>query len=112
MAQIPVHGLLDALLEGEARRPAKFPPDPAGVNGVAAVVPLPVAHKGDERPPGGSAGQRRHFPVQKVAEQFHDLQILLFVVAADIVGLECFPKTKETKGLIESPLSLDRKSVV
>ena len=60
-----------------------------GCNGIPAVMPLPVLHigdklRGDKRLSGVSL--RQHF-LQCLQDNIDDLNILLFVVPAHIIGL-------------------------
>ena len=86
VVQIPLHGLADAGLEGLGRLPAQFALDLAGVDGVAAVVAGAVRDVGDLFLVGLAVGARAEF-VEHGAEGVDDVEVGLFVPAADVVGL-------------------------
>ena len=81
----PVHGALQALLEGDARPPAQLTLDAGGVDGVAQVVPGAVLHVGDRLfiVPRTRPSFARSITAQ---EQLHQVDVLPLVVPADVVG--------------------------
>ena len=81
VVQVPPDGLLDALLKGVGRGPAKFSGDLGVINGVPPVVAGAVLDVGDE-------ALRL---AQGLQDQTDDLDVGLLVVAADVVDLACFP---------------------
>ena len=85
VVEVPAHGLLDALLELEARLPAELALQLAAVDGVAHVVPLAVGHVGDQVHvlALGASEQAVHRPDQHP----HDVDVLPLVEAPDVVGL-------------------------
>ena len=102
MVQIPRNGHADAGFKGEGRVVSKVCGYFVRVDGVAAVVAGPVGDMGDERSAGGSFGWwclGESFcqggicfkqVVKDCADQVDDVQVDLFIVAADIVGFSDF----------------------
>ena len=80
-------------LEIRGRGPAQFIADTAGIDGIAQVMPLAVRHKGDLR----FAGPCRSAVdlIVNAAEMPHQIQVIVFVVTADIVGLAVAPVVKD-----------------
>ena len=102
MVQIPRNGFADAGFKGEGRVVSKVCGYFVRVDGVAAVVAGPVGDMGDERFAGGSFGWwclGESFcqcgicfkqVVKDCADQVDDVQVDLFIVAADVVGFSDF----------------------
>ena len=90
MVEIPADGLLDTRFESLARSPIELPPDARGVDRIALVVSRAIGHEGDLIGIGGAIcawGQ----PVESRAHGTNDLDILFFVMTADIVAASGFP---------------------
>ena len=77
VAQVPVDGPGDALLEGDGGLPAQLRDDLAGVDGVPAVVAGPVLDVADQ-----GLGL-----VEPAQDDLDDLEVRLLVAAADVVDL-------------------------
>ena len=75
MIQVPLDGLLDAVSEFRFRQPAQFFMDFRRVDGVAAVMTFAVGNMMDEA----------FRLAQCFANQFDDVDVLHFIVAADII---------------------------
>ena len=86
--QIPLHCLDDPRLEILVCFPAKFFRQFGGVNGIAEVMSWPVCDKTDQI--GISAFFPRSFFIQYPGNRMHDLQVVSFIMTADIVGFSGF----------------------
>ena len=87
IVQIPLHRLADAGLEGLGRLPAQFAFDLAGVYGVAAVVTGAIGDVGDLFLVRLAVGAGAEF-VEQGANGVDDLEVGLFIPAADVVDLD------------------------
>src|SRR5690554_863398 len=87
VVEVPLDGFADAGFEGFFGRPAEFFLDFASVYGVAHVVAGAVLHKGDQVP---VAAFLRAELLEDVADGVHYVDVLFFVVAADVVGFAGF----------------------
>lgn len=86
MVQVPFNGLADPRVECFFRRPAEVVVDLTGVDGVAEVVAGAILDVCDQDAIGAAVGSGAHF-VQQVAEGMYHLDVLLLVMASDVVGL-------------------------
>src|SRR5690554_1671670 len=87
VVEVPLYGFADAGFEGFFGRPAEFFLDFAGVYGVAHVVAGAVFYVSDQVPI--AAFLRAEF-LEDVADGVHYVDVLFFVVAADVVGFAGF----------------------
>lgn len=83
VVEIPLDGFAEARLEGFSGFPAEVGADLGGVDGVAEVVPRTVGDECDLRFVGFRA--RVEF-VKNTADRFDEVEVGLFVIAADVVG--------------------------
>ena len=86
VVEVPLYGLLDAGLESLEGLPAEFAFDLGSVDGVAAVVAWAVLDVGDLLFVRLAVGTRAEF-VEDSAQGVDDVEIGLFVPAADVVDL-------------------------
>ena len=87
VVEIPLYGSADAGFEGFFGHPAQFFLDFAGVYGVAPVVARAVFYGGDQVPVAGLLWAQL---LEHVAQGVHHVDVLFFVVAADVVGFAGF----------------------
>ncbi len=96
--QIPVHGLSEALLEGDGGRPSQLRHELARVDGVAGVVAGAVFHKGDQLP------RRALLPAQPlvhhVAQKLDEVDVAPLVHAPHVVGL---PHSAPVEDRVDGP---------
>ena len=83
--QVPADGLFNAFLKLEAGFPAQFLLQFGRVNGIAHVVPLTVGHKSNQIE-GSSFGIAQQ-SVNRLYNDFDNVDVLPFVTATDIVGI-------------------------
>ncbi len=86
VVQVPLHGFADTGLEGFGGLPAEFGFELARIDGVAAVVASAVGHVGDLFGVALAVGAGAQL-VEQGAHGVDDLDVGLFVPAADVVGL-------------------------
>ncbi len=85
VVQVPLHRLANAGFEGFGRTPAQIAFNLARVNGVTPVVAGAVLHESDLRFIAAAVGLGAQL-VEQRADGVHDLEVGLFVPAADVVG--------------------------
>ena len=85
VVQVPLHGFGNAGVKGFCRLPAQFTFNLVRIDGVAAIVAGAVGDVGDLFGVAAAIGTRAQL-VQQTADGVHDVDIGLFVPAADVVG--------------------------